>query len=183
MFIADFAAAAIVVAPPAPVSAPAPVTASAVHCLLPRDTPVTIEIEDAVDSSVAAEGDRFRVVLAEPISVGGAVLVKAGASGSGEVIHARRAKGAGKAGELIVTARYLEFGATRARLRGFTMGGAGQSEAEGAFVVAMFTGPLGFAVKGGELVLPVGRRASARLADDVVLPGACPGQMFNQGGR
>ena len=164
----------VVVVTPAPAGGIPPGDAATTVCRIPHDTPVELEIADTMASNTAVPGQTFHIRLAASVTVGGARLLAAGMTGVGEVIHAARAGGAGKPGELILTARYLEQGGAHLKLRGFKLGGAGKSEGGQAFVASMFGGPLAFAVKGGEIVFASGTRANARLAEDVELPGACP---------
>ena len=49
-------------------------------------------------------------------------MVPAGTPGVGEVVHAERARFGGKAGELILAARYLDFQGTRIPLRTLRFG-------------------------------------------------------------
>ena len=154
----------------------APVMAQDAVPGIPAMTPVDIEILDAVSSKISKPGDLFRIRLAEPIEVDGKTLVPAGVEGQGEVVHAAKARAAGKAGELILAARYLDFGGTRLPLRSFGYGkAAGKDRTDTAFAVAVGAGSV-FAlfVSGGQMEVPAGTRANAKLSAAVTLPVASP---------
>lgn len=58
--------------------------------VVPAGTPVAVRLQSSVSSATAGTGDRFAVVLAEPIIVNGKTIAPAGASGTGRVVTARR---------------------------------------------------------------------------------------------
>ncbi len=81
--------------------------------------------------------------------------------GVGEVIHAARARASGKAGELILSVRYLECADKRIALRRFRFGRSGENEGDAAFAVALFAGPFAYLVVGGEVDVPPGTKGHA----------------------
>ena len=134
------------------------------------DTPVDIQFVDSVSSATAKPGDTFSIRLAEPLSIDGRIAVPAGTLGRGEVIHAKKSGWGGKAGELIVTARYLEFGSQHIPLGHFHFGASGKSRVDEAFVVAEII-PLGaLLVSGGETRILPGTLANAKITQEVLLP-------------
>ncbi len=141
--------------PTAAPGAPAPC------CTLVDGTFLDLEIAEPLSSKTAQRGQRFKLRLAKPASVDGVVVLPAGLEGVGEVVHAERARGAGKAGELILAARYIVGPQGEIRLRGFKLGtrGSGESRTTAAFWI-----PLGFLVRGGEVEIPAGAGAHAKLA-------------------
>jgi hypothetical protein len=142
--------------------------ASSTHCAIPAGTPVIIETSDPVDSKMAKPGDKFAISLAEPLMLNGIPVLPAGMSGRGEVIHAQSRQGfSGRAGELILAARYLESGSDRWPLRGFRISKAGAQTAGIAIVgtVAIST------LQSRDIRIPAGSRAEARLA--ATIPVAC----------
>lgn len=145
---------------PAPLSVATDRASSAV----PEGTPLDFEILDRVHSKLNKAGDTFRIRLSQPIMAGNAVVVPAGAEGAGEVIHAARARAAGKAGELILTARYIEHDGRRIPLRAFRFGKSGNSHAGTALAVGIAAGPLAYFIVGGEVDVAPGTAGYAKLA-------------------
>lgn len=146
-------------------------------------TIVSIEIAATLDSRSSKIGDMFPVRLAEAVlDTDGKILLPAGISGEGEVIHSARSGMAGRAGELIVTVRYLQCGPTRVPLGRFRFGEAGadrsktaasvNAAAAGASVLAPLAGAgsvFALMITGGEVQVPVGARATAHVVTDVDL--------------
>ncbi|MEO5705790.1 MAG: hypothetical protein ABIT10_02835 [Alteraurantiacibacter sp.] len=151
---------------------------------IPRLTPIVIEVLATLSSETSTSGDRFPLRLVEPIVVDGVTGVPAGTAGEGEVIHAKRKGGMGAAGELIVTARFLQVGDQQIPLRSMRVGGGDPTSridtVNNLAVASTATLPLvalvGFFIEGGALTIAEGARASARIAQDisVPLPAAAP---------
>jgi hypothetical protein len=55
---------------------------------LPSGTVVTVRLGHAVGSKISTNGDHFTATVAKPVSVGGKVVVPAGAEASGRVVEA-----------------------------------------------------------------------------------------------
>lgn len=136
-------------------------------CRTGEGTPVTIEILEPLDSSLLKRGDKFRIRLADPVMSGNDVVLPLGIEGIGEVVHAEKSRGGGKAGELLIAARQLDYQGAAIRLRGLKLGGAGKDTTGAAVAVAIAAGPLALFVQGKEIVIPAGTRAQAKLAQDV----------------
>jgi hypothetical protein len=79
-------------------------------------------------------------------------------------VHAARAGFAGRAGELILAARYLDHSGTRVPLRSLRFGQSGEDRAVAAFVASSLVLPLGFMMAGGHFEVPAGTRAIAKVA-------------------
>jgi hypothetical protein len=149
-------------------------------CLAPARTVVEVELAGPVSTRTQKTGDTFALRLATPLVVDDRILLRAGTPGVGEVVEAARPGLGGKAAKLVLTARYLQADGRRVPLTGLQLARAGRSNSMQASAVGL-TGivfaPLGFiglAVRGGNVDLPEGVRASARLASDVVLPSQGP---------
>ena len=146
-------------------TAPQPVVAPAC-CQVPAGTQIDIEIRDALDSARSQRGDKFAIALHTPVYIGQQLVIPAGTPGVGEVVHADRARGGGKPGELILAARFLELDGRRIPLRGMKLGTTGADKFGKAMglatipVVGLFT-----YVRGGETIVPQGALAGAKLAE------------------
>ncbi len=138
-------------------------------CALPDGSQVQLEVVDPISSKTALRGQTFALRLAHPLRTAEGVLLPAGTAGAGEVIHAERSRGGGKAGELILAARYLQGPDGPIKLRGMKLGGSG-SDKTGAAMGASLILPLGGFVRGTEIEIPAGTAASAKLAGAIRLP-------------
>ncbi len=146
--------------------------ASELH--LAADTPVRVELAEAVSSKDRAEGAKFAVKLAAPIMVNGRIVAPAGAAGQGEVIYAEKGGGGGKPGKLVLAIRYVDVGDVRIKLKALRLGAGGDSEFTQMEIAAQFIGPAVMFMNGREVVYPAGTRASAKVAEDVALPDGGP---------
>ncbi|CAN5550034.1 hypothetical protein BH10PSE14_BH10PSE14_24940 [soil metagenome] len=177
------ASAQVAVPPPAtPVSAAAPTATNlpaaptaaatpATCCLIPGGTIVEIAIDDPLDSKTSVIGQHFALHLVTPLQLtDGHFVIAAGTKGVGEVIHAARAHMAGKAGELILVARYLDVDGVQVPLRGFRLGGQGKDNSGLVSAATISIGVVGMLISGGEKRVPPGSIATAKIAVDTVLP-------------
>jgi len=145
-------------------ASPAATTSASPCCALSDGTLVELAIGEPLTSKTAQRGQRFKLLLAEPLRLGDTVVVPAGTEGVGEVIHADHARAAGKPGELLLAARFLQGPAGEIKLRGMKLGGSGKDRGNAAMGVAIGLGPLAFLVRGGQIEIPEGTRAHAKLA-------------------
>jgi hypothetical protein len=147
----------------------APVTLAAGASRIPANTALILETQQALSSLTLKRGEKFALRLAEPLLLDGVQLLPAGTPGIGEVVHAERSRSGGKAGELILAARYLEHEGRRIPLRSFRIGVTGVDHTRGALAVAMALGPLAALVRGGNIEVPAQTRAQALTSQDVDL--------------
>jgi hypothetical protein len=141
---------------------------------IPAGTVVQIEITEALSSETNLPMQTFGLRLAEPIVIGGREVVPAGAPGGGEVIDAHPSAFGGRQGRLILSGRFIEIGGQHARIRTMQLSGAGESRSGAAIVAGALVGIPAFLIQGGEVHIPAGTRASARLAVDVDIPLPAP---------
>lgn len=142
---------------------------------IPAGIDVDIEVATQITSKTAKIDAEFPIRLAAPIIVDGVTLVPAGVTGIGQVVHAAKARAMGKPGELILAARTLGCGPVTVPLRAFRLNGQGTNRA-GLVVAAgaaagMFAAPLMF-LSGGEVVIPEGTHALAKVKAVVDVPAA-----------
>lgn len=139
--------------------------------MLPAGTVVDFEITDHVNSKLSKAGDLFHIRTVKPLMAEGREIIPVGATGMGEVIHAARARAGGKAGELILAARYIETGDRRIALRSFRFGLSGDNRTDEGVAVAMLVSPLlAYLVVGGEVDVPPLTAGHAKLVTDVDMP-------------
>lgn len=132
-------------------------------------TQVELEIVTPIQSSQHKRGDKFDLRLHTPLVRDGATCVPAGIRGVGEVVHAMPAQGGGKPGELLLAGRYLDFAGQRIPLRGMKAGATGDASYGAALGVSFAAGPFAMFIRGNEIEIPSGTRATAKLAQDLVL--------------
>lgn len=139
-------------------------------CTVAEGTALTLEIMDPLNSALLKRGDKFRLRLAAPLLAGDRILLAPGVEGMGEVIHAEKSRGGGKAGELLIAARYLDHQGQKIGLRGLKIGGAGKDNTGAALATAIAVGMFALFVQGGEIEIPAGTLAQAKTAADMKLP-------------
>jgi hypothetical protein len=140
-------------------------------CLVPGGTIIEIAIDDPLDSKNSKIGQQFALHLTMPLQLSdGNFVIPAGTRGVGEVIHAAKAHMGGKAGELILIARYLDVGGVQVPLRGFHLGGQGKDNSTLVMAAVISVGLAGMLISGGEKRVPAGTIATAKIAVDTTLP-------------
>ncbi|WP_223181443.1 hypothetical protein, partial [Sphingopyxis sp. LK2115] len=146
---------------------------SAIPVEVTAGTLIYLRLDETVNSKTHKTGDWFAISLLHPIMLGDLTLVPAGTPGRGQVVHSAKSSWGGKAGELILGARYLEHDGERILLRGMKLGGVGGNNEGLAFGASVAGGvaamPLIFALNGKNAHFPAGIYATAKLA--VALPG------------
>ncbi|MGJ7902305.1 hypothetical protein [Lysobacter sp. 1R34A] len=177
---------------PAPAAAPAPAasgsepalaSASASASALPSatsggpdarrllaGTELLLETLQPLSSATLKRGDKFGLRLAQALSVDGALVLPAGTTGVGEVVHAERSRSGGKPGELLLAARYLEADGRQIPLRSFRVGAAGVDKSGQVIGLSIAVGVFAMFMRGGEIQIPPHTQAQARIAQDVDLP-------------
>jgi hypothetical protein len=154
---------------PAP-ETPAPVAIDPDCCRVVAGTVIDLEIAEPITSWQHKRGDKFQLRLAQPLVVDGRLLVPAGTTGVGEIVHAAAARGGGAPGELLIAARHLDVDGGQLLLRGMKLGGSGGDNSGMAFGVSFAAGPFAMFIRGHEIEIPAGARAYAKVAEDAVLP-------------
>ena len=159
---------AVVADPSAIPVAPAEISAEGL-LRVPALTPVRLQLREPISSNTNRPGDRFKLVVAEDVVVDEAVVIPAGAAAEGEVIHAAKSGAGGKAGELILAARFVTVGTRQVRLRSF-IAGAGKDRTTEALATSIVAGPFALFLRGGVINIPVDTAATAKTLDTVFLP-------------
>lgn len=146
---------------------------------VPRLTTLVIELLATLSSETSTPGDHFPIRLFEPVVIDGVTVIPAGTMGEGEVIHAKHKGGMGAAGELIITARFLDVHGQRLPLRSLRVNGDGQSRIDTVNSIAVAsaaTVPLaslvGFFITGGAKTVNEGTVATARTAEEFAVAAA-----------
>lgn len=145
-------------------------------CQLRALTPVLLTIDEPMESDKAAIGQYFKLSLREPLRLNDNLVIPAGTTGSGQVVHAAKSRAMGKAGEMVLAARFLDFQGTRIPLRSLRYGaGQGKDNVGTAAIVGFAVSPLITPfITGGEVRIPAGTEVWARVAADVAFPQSAP---------
>jgi hypothetical protein len=136
---------------------------------VPALTPLYIRIDAEISSKKNRNGDRFPIVVDEDVRIGEVLVIPAGSPGEGEVIHAAKSGVGGKAGELLITARFVRVGNREIRLRSFSFGAKGRDRTDESLALSIVGGPLGWFVVGGAMIIPRGTVAGAKTAVEIQL--------------
>lgn len=139
---------------------------------IPEGTYIAIRLVAPVSSRDAVQGQFFPIALAEPILFDGREIVPAGITGEGQVVHVQRRGFGGRAGELIVAARYLDWNGARLPLRGMRIAAAGAQNTGEAVAAGVVVPLAGLFITGTSVDLPEGQLAVARLAAPIIVPPA-----------
>jgi hypothetical protein len=145
------------------ISPAAPATST--DLILPANTVIELEMVDAVSSKTSQHGDLFKLRVAADVKSGTTVVIPAGTPAVGQVVHAEKSHGGGKAGELILAARYVDLPQGQIKLHS-SFGAAGKDRSGASMATSIAFGVFGFFVKGKEIEIPAGSPLSARVAMD-----------------
>ena len=155
----------------APVESMAPVAASPAGCCTLTDgSPVELEIGDALNTMTLKRGDRFRIRLHAPVSVAEGIVLPAGVEGVGEVVHVEPGRASGKAAELILAARYLDYRGTQVKLRGMKLSTSGSNRTGMVAGVSIAIGVFAAFIHGGNIEIPADTLVTAKIGETLQLP-------------
>jgi hypothetical protein len=165
-------AAQVLVPVPQPATAPpliVPALPPTPCCVLPALTPVLLSLDEAMESDKAKIGQYFRISLREPVRLSDSLVIPAGTTGSGQVVHAAKSRAMGKAGELVLAARFLDYQGRRIPLRSLRYGkGQGKDNVDTAVIVGVAVSALITPfITGGEVRIPAGTELWAKIASQV----------------
>lgn len=128
-----------------------PEATSAPH-VLPADSTIVLLVQETLVSGVSAPGSSFRMQVAEDVRVDDMVVIPAGTAASGEIIDSKKKGMLGKAGFLVMSARFIHLNQRDIRLHS-AMGSAGHSNTMGAFFVPFVYGENATVAQGTRVVV------------------------------
>ena len=159
-----------------PVSPPGPPATLpvAVQATLIAGTPVTVVTNDEISTTSCKVGQRFGVTVVHDVTSLGAVVIPAGAIGSGEVTFCTNKGGFGKPGIVGIALRELDLNGKKTALDGrYREEGRNNNGAAAATMFAV--GIFAVIVTGKVGVIPKGRELRARTGEDIFFdPHASP---------
>ena len=158
--------ASVPVASPAAVIAETPTT----NAVLRAGTPVVLRMMEEVTTKkkAAKVGQRFMMEVAEPVEVGGKVVVPSGTPAWGELTGVRNKGMWGKSGKLEARVLYLRVNGRQIRLTG-NFDDKGVTGTAGVVGAVAFVPIAGFFVTGTSAVLPKGGTVGGFIDEDVEL--------------
>lgn len=141
-------------------------------CRLAALSPVELVVVEEVSSKTAWSGQAIRLALAKPLYVTNSLGLPAGTPVEGIVLHAAHKGMGGKPGELLLAARRIALpGGGEVRLRSFKLAPArGKNNEVLANATTAAVGLVGLLITGGSATAPAGATASAKTAEEAVIP-------------
>lgn len=142
-------------------------------CTLPEGAAVAVQLAKTVSTTNAKAGDRIPIRLAAPVIVDGQVVLTPGTPGVGHVVQASGPGLGGKGAKLVVSADSLTVGGGIVPLDGLQLTGTGKDHSTAADIASLGgwisfpLGFVGFAVTGGDIEIPEGTNAAAKVAKTV----------------
>lgn len=136
--------------------------------LIPEGTEMEIRFDEVISSKTSVEGDRFRISLADPVTING-VTIPAGYGGRGTVVSVNKRGFMGKAGDLNISLDYLKIGETKLRIRAHK-GKEGRGAFASTVALTVLFGPLGLLKRGQDATMKKGQTIIAYLDRDEELP-------------
>lgn len=149
---------------------------SAVCCRVPEGAEVAVQLSDPIDTRHAKAGDLFNLRLAAPLIIDGQIVLPEGVAGIGRVVQSSGPGIGGKGAKLVVSAEYLTVPGGAVKLKGMQLTGSGKDRSMAANVLGAGgiafapIGVLGIALTGGDIAIPAGVAAGAKIAEAVTLP-------------
>lgn len=136
---------------------------------VPAGTEIVMKIINPISSRSATKGYFFEIETVEPVIMDGQTIIAPGVKGMGEIIHAAPKGFGGRAGELILAARYLLIDDMKIGLKGLKLGRAGKDQAGTAVITTAVLPIAGVFVTGTSVDLPAGQIITAKLAKDFIV--------------
>jgi hypothetical protein len=134
--------------------------------VLPANSAIPMRFLEEVGSASHVRGQKFQLEVTDDITAGDQIVIPAGSIVTGEVIHAQKAGALGKAGELILAARYVDVAGRQIRLRAQLMQ-TGQDKTIAAMMLVPF-------IRGKNLILPANTEVVGRTVTDESFDSATP---------
>jgi hypothetical protein len=151
-------------------SAPPAIAAAKQCCTLIDGSPVELEIADVLNTMTLKRGDRFRIRLHAPVSASEGIVLPAGVEGVGEVVHVEPGRASGKAAELILAARYLDYQSKQIKLRGMKLSASGSNRSGMVAGVSIAIGVFAAFIHGGNIEIPADTVVNAKIGETLQLP-------------
>ena len=154
----------------APAAPQAVLLAPASGNVLRAGTEIQLRMEEGLDSNdkTVREGNHFRMEVAEPVMLGGLVVIPAGSPATGEIVDIRRKGMWGKSGRITARVLNVRVGDRLIRLTG-SFDDKGTTGTAGVVASVAFVPIAGFFLTGTSAKIPAGAGVKAFLDEDVAI--------------
>ncbi|MGH8050338.1 MAG: hypothetical protein ACREPB_06755 [Arenimonas sp.] len=134
---------------------------------IPFKTPVRFTLDTEISSKTAMPGNQFQLKVSEDLVINGIVAIPGGTPATGEIIHAQKAGGFGKPGELLLAIRYIDLHGQQIKMRSFQpLQGKSNSNAVMATSFVPYVGLFAGFIQGGQIVMPENTLVQALVASE-----------------
>lgn len=166
---------------PAPAATPAVVIGAPDASVLRTGTEVVLKMSEELTTKGKnlRVGQRFRLEVAEPVMVGGQIVIPTGSPATGEVTEVRNKGMWGKSGNINARVLYVQVNGRQIRLTG-SLNDKGVTGTAGVVAAIALIPVAGFFTTGTSAVIPLGAPIKAFVDEDVPVafsPGAAPAPM------
>ncbi len=138
-------------------------------CRILVDTRVVVEIAEPLDTAKLHTGDFFAVRLAEPVHVEDGEVIPMGTPGVGQVVDVAAPRAGGAPAKLVLAARHLDYAGQQLKLHALKIGTTGKDRTTLAMGLSIGIGALAMFIHGGQILIPAGTHADAKLAPNYPL--------------
>lgn len=151
-----------------PAAAPPLVTGAPEAAILRSGTPIALKMSEELTTKekAARVGQRFNLEVAEPIELGGVVVIPAGTPAVGEITDVRNKGMWGKSGRINARVLSLRVNGRQIRLSG-SVDDKGVTGTGGVVAAIAFVPVAGFFTTGTSARIPMGAPVKAFLDEDV----------------
>lgn len=155
-------------------TAPQPAPANAVVIGAPQDnvlragTPIALKMSEGLttEGKKLRVGQRFQLEVAEPVTVGGNIVIPAGSPATGEITDVRNKGMWGKSGRINARLLYVRVNGRQIRLTG-GLDDKGVTGTGGVVAAAAFVPVAGFFVTGTSAKIPMGAPVNGFIDEDL----------------
>jgi hypothetical protein len=149
---------------------PDSIATSTLKVSLPARTPIRMTLLKPVSSKTSLPGEQFSLSVSEDIKINNTVVIPKGTAAIGEVIHAQKAKGFGKAGELLVTVRHIELNGIKIKMRSFQpLQGNDKTNTTLAVSQIPVAGLFAGFIQGGDIEIPSQTQVQAQTSSEITI--------------
>ena len=154
--------------PPASLNTAANVGPSVI--VIPAKMPIQFTLDSAISSKTAQPGGLFQLKVADDLVINNVLVIPAGTPAFGEVIHAQKSGGFGKAGELLLAIRYIDLNGQQIKMRTFKpLQGKDDTRTASNLALVPVVGLFVPFIRGGEIELPVNTLVQALVTSETTV--------------
>jgi hypothetical protein len=137
---------------------------------LPARALVRLTLINPLSTKTAVPGEQFPLTVSDDIKINGRIVIPMGTPAIGEIIHAQKAKGFGKAGELLLTVRHIDLNGLKIKMRSFQPL-QGNDKTSNALVTSQIpiVGLFAGFMKGGDIEMPAQTQVQAQTSTETLI--------------